>query len=491
MVGGNRNAPSVLIVVFDGLQPAQVTNALMPNLAGFAAQGVTFTNHHPVYPTVTRANAASIVTGLTPGGHGIAANRLIVRDFDPHRVISALEPELAQVKGKTGQAVLAPTLADILARHGEEYVAIGVGTSGNAYLHNPNQAESGGATIHPDFTLPGDLQGELAERFGPWPEEERPNTPRMVHAVDIFTKYILEERRPRVALIWSSEPDKSQHDAGVGTALSNQAVKEADGQFGRLLGWLKESGRGRETDVMVVSDHGYSTINGTVDIDAELREAGFPQVEQPGGVAVAGNGGSALFYVHQRDPGTADNLAEWLMGRPWCGAMVASETVGEISGALPAFLVGAEGLRAPELAVSLRWNGTPNEDGYRGQVYSTGGLVGQGQHGSMSPHELHNVLFARGPSFKRRSRVVAPSGNTDVLPTVLKVLGIEAGDEMDGRVLEEALVGGPRVDRVDWSTELYNAERLLEGGVYRQQIQVSLVENAVYVDQGSSTLGRR
>ena len=57
---------SVLIVVFDGLQPSQVTPELMPNLSALAAEGVTFGNHHPVFPTVTRTNAASMVTGRSP-----------------------------------------------------------------------------------------------------------------------------------------------------------------------------------------------------------------------------------------------------------------------------------------------------------------------------------------------------------------------------------------------------------------------------------------
>ena len=55
---------SVLIFAFDGLQPAQVIPELMPNLSSLAAQGVTFTNHHPVFPSVTRANVASLATGL-------------------------------------------------------------------------------------------------------------------------------------------------------------------------------------------------------------------------------------------------------------------------------------------------------------------------------------------------------------------------------------------------------------------------------------------
>ena len=38
----------VLIVAFDGLQPNQINEDLMPNLYGYLNEGVTFTNHHAV-----------------------------------------------------------------------------------------------------------------------------------------------------------------------------------------------------------------------------------------------------------------------------------------------------------------------------------------------------------------------------------------------------------------------------------------------------------
>jgi hypothetical protein len=75
-----------------------------------------------VFPTVTRTNAASMVTGRYPGGHGLAANTLVVRDFDPDCALPALEPQLAQVARKTGRMLLAPMLSDILCRHGQEYL---------------------------------------------------------------------------------------------------------------------------------------------------------------------------------------------------------------------------------------------------------------------------------------------------------------------------------------------------------------------------------
>lgn len=482
---------SVLIVVFDGLQPAQVNPDLMPNLSALADQGVTFANHHPVFPTVTRANASSMVTGVAPGSHGLAANTLVVRDFDPHRAIPAMEPQLAQVAQETGRVLLAPTLGQILSEHGMEYVAVGVGTSGNAYLQNPTAAQSGGATIHPNFTLPYSLQEDIIARFGAWPEETRPNIPRMAQAVRIMTEYILAERMPTVSLIWSSEPDKTQHYAGVGSAESNAAIKATDEQFGILMGCLQRTGRNADTDVLVVSDHGYSTISALVNVEALAREAGFPSGGEPGGVVVAHNGGSVLFYTDSGDRDTAERLAEWLMEQEWCGTVTVSDDLSGIPGTLPGSLVGNGGPRGPDITVSFRWDSGANSAGYHGQVYSTSGGRGEGQHGSMSKFEMRNVLFAWGPSFKQELRLDTPTGNIDLAPTILKILGIVHHHRMDGRVLEEALGQGPDAAEVSWSRELHSTERRLSEKMFRQQIKLSRVGDTTYVDEGNSTLGWR
>ena len=481
----------VLVVVFDGLQPAQVNKTLMPNLAAFAASGVTFANHHAVYPSVTRANASSMVTGRHPGGHGISANTLLVPEYDPNNPMPALEPQLELLARKTGRVLLAPTLAEVLSRNGQEYVAIGVGTSGNAYLHNPNAGTCGGATIHPDFALPRPLHEDIIARFGPWPAESRPNTPRMAHAVRILTEYILPERQPSVALIWSSEPDKSQHDGGVGSELSDTAVAEADAEFGKILHWLAENGEPGGTNVMVVSDHGYSTITDTINVEALVRQAGFPAGGEPGGVVVANNGGAVLFYSSPWDRETVVSLVAWLMSQPWCGNLTVAERAGSIPGTLPAALVGGEGLRAPDVAMSFRWSPNANPAGYAGAIFSTGGVPGQGQHGSMGRSELHNILFARGPGFKDNLVVNVPSGNIDLAPTILELLGLPSVEGTEGRVLGEALSGGPDTAEVEWFSDLHSTDCSVGEKVYRQQIRLSRVGDTVYVHEGDSSLGFR
>ena len=118
-----------------------------------------------------------------------------------------------------------------------------------------------------------------------------------------MTEYILPERKPAVSLIWSSEPDKSQHDDAVGSDLSNTAIIEADVQFGNLLTWLEQTGRAADTDVLVISDHGYSTITQTVNVEALLREAGFPPGGETGGVVVAQQWGFGPVLHRRQWPG--------------------------------------------------------------------------------------------------------------------------------------------------------------------------------------------
>ena len=470
---------SIVIVAFDGLQPAQVTSELMPNLARFAAEGVTFTNNHAVFPTVTRINAASMVTGMHPGRHGLMANTLVVRDFDPYLAFSALEPMLAKLAKKTGRVLLQPTLADILSGGGSEYIAVGTGTSGNAYVHNPNADRSGGATIHPEFCLPYGLHDEIVARFGTWPDAGVTNVEKLARAVDITTMYVLPERRPAVCFVWFSEPDHAQHAHGVGSEVASQAIREADEQFGRLLSHLNG-----DTDVFVISDHGYSTVKEVVDIVDLVREAGFPEGDRPGGVVVAPNGGSALFYTHGGEQEVADRLAAWLMAQPWCGALMASEAVAGIDGTVAASVAGMQGERTPELAMSFRWDSEVNAAGYAGHAYSTSLGPGQGQHGSMSRHETHNVLFARGPSFKQALTIDNPTGNIDLAPTISNILGLSGGEGMDGRVLYEALRDGPEPASVQWRTETHEAHSSVDGGVYRQYVKVSSVGDTTYVDEG-------
>ena len=470
--------PAVLIFAIDGLQPSQVTDELMPNLAAFASGGVFFDNHHPVYPSVTRVNAASIMTGCYPGRHGLVGNTLVIREYDRTRAFSALVDELSVVVEKTGRLLFRPTLAEIISGHGKKFVTVGTGSSGNTFVHNPKPNAGHGRSIHPEFTIPADLGASIVERFGEWGERTDPDYGRNEYATRVLTEYAMDDCD--LAIYWCDEPDHAQHAAGVNSDLGKQALAVADNAFGKVIEHLDENGLRNETDIMIVSDHGYSTSRGLIGIESLVKR------ECPVSVVVGTNGASVLFWVPDRNTGAVDQLAEWLMRQPWCGAITVPRAHGGIEGALPARLVGQEGERSPDLTMSFTWDSESNEVGVPGLAHTAGQPVGQGDHGSLSKHEMRNTLIAGGPSFKSGIHMDSPTGNVDLAPTALRILGLPGGESMDGRVLEEALDGGPDPDSVESNTETFSAERELGHARYRQEITTTSVGKTTYVDQGSA-----
>lgn len=485
---------SIIIVAFDGLQPSQVTPSRMPNLWEMGSQGVVFQNHHSVFPTMTRVNVASIQTGCYPGRHGLAANKIVSREFDPTRILNLNRPDLTEMADATGALLFAPTMGEILASNNMEYVAVGIGGVGNAFLQHPHAARVGGASIYRRFTIPDDLHAMILSRFGSWPDGPDPESgpsglaisALMEHGIKVLTQYVLAERESALSLFWCGEPDFSQHTEGVGSQQAERSLWDSDREFGRLLDWLHDTGREFDTDVIVLSDHGYSSVKGGLDIEALLFDSGFPTGDKPGGVLSVSNGGAVIFYVHQREEETVDKLAKWLMKQPWCGALVAPSAVGSVDGVLPASLVGAEGPRAPDLVMSMDWDSQSTGGDYFGRIYSTNDY--RGDHGSLSMQEVNNVMVARGPSFKKGIVSRTPSSNVDVAPTVLRILGLAGGDDMDGRALEEALVGGPKDSEVKWDTVVHEAIRECGVGTYRQKIAVSSVGSALYPDYGDAII---
>jgi hypothetical protein len=93
-------------------------------------------------------------------------------------------------------------------------------------------------------------------------------------------------------------------------------------------------------------------------------------------------------------------------------------------------------------------------------------------------------LVAAGPDIKKGLISDVPSGNIDLAPTILWLLGVEPLQPMDGRVLHEALIPSkapaPKV-----SDKKLEASRDL--GLFRwsQYLKVSEVNGTVYFDEGN------
>ena len=474
----------IILAVFDGLQPAQINSVDTPNLFRVSQNGAFFENHHPVFPSVTRVNAASMVTGVNPGKHWLAGNSFVARDYDDSKVIPALNVQLSEIRNAGLEVLGVPTLQEIISEKNMEYVAIGVGTSGNAYVHNPLADVYGGATIHPEFTIPHRLHKELEGLFGGWPEEQLPNTPRYKKAVDIFIEYVLGRINPEVALIWSSEPDKSQHASGVGSDAAQAALRQADAEFGRIMEYISTSSQHQNSDLMILSDHGYSTITEVIDIETLLESSNLAGSD---GWLLAQNGGCVLFYLkNQEDIYLVPELVEWLSGQVWCGTLCASERLGEVKGTIPLSSIMNEGKRSADIIMSFHWDSSDNVDGYAGHVFSTGGAKNLGQHGSISLHEMNNTLICSGPTFLEGEKILSPTGNTDILPTILSILGEELPAHVEGRILEESFKGSD--NEIISEMKIHEASLSTEFGTYSQEITISSVGQTQYIEEGRSWL---
>ena len=182
-----------------------------------------------------------------------------------------------------------------------------------------------------------------------------------------------------------------------------------------------------------------------------INAAGFKSGAGPGEgvdlVVVPGN--AAGIWMQSDDEGLRTNVVEWLRAQDWCGPLF---TRGGIAGSLSLEDVSIAHRRAPDIAFAFRYSHDANAHGAIGltphdAVYPAGG----GNHGGLSPFELHNVLTLGGSAFKSGERIEAPAGNIDGAPTVLSLLGVEMAQQVDGRILKEALQGGGRTTDVDGS----------------------------------------
>ena len=110
--------------------------------------------------------------------------------------------------------------------------------------------------------------------------------------------------------------------------------------------------------------------------------------------------------------------------------------------------------------------------------------AGEGTHATLSRFDMHNTLIAAGPDFHRGKMTDLPSGNVDLAPTILRILGIKPPQQLDGRVLSEAMVN---IDMPGLKPETKTIEAIKDfpSGTWRQSLQTSRVGSTIYLDEGN------
>jgi predicted AlkP superfamily pyrophosphatase or phosphodiesterase len=303
----------VIVFVWDGMRPDSISEADTPHLAALARRGTWFTDNHSSYPTLTMMNAAAFASGAFSGKSGFYGNE-IYRPGAPARTSSGSEYDLDDPvftedvgilkqldANQDGHLLLIGTLFQAAQRAGLRTAA--VGKVGPAFL----QDYKGGSilidekTVLPlefahelqaaHYALPADApfafpNGGLRLAAGNGDPTFRPRGVKMTDKVtvdpsdahgsppaaanrylmSVFLDYILPQKRPDLAFVWLRNPDTTEHDYGPGSPNYHDALKAQDDLLGKLEDKLAELGLAATTDLIVVSDHGHSTVSGPLDI---------------------------------------------------------------------------------------------------------------------------------------------------------------------------------------------------------------------------------
>ena len=498
-----------LVIVIDGLRPDSVTAGETPNLAQLRREGVNFTNSHAVFPTVTRANAAAIGTGVYPARNGIFGNSLYVRAVDPSRAFGNDDHRnLLRLDAVTGgRMLMAKSLAEILAERGKTLAVISSGSTGGTLLINPRGPQGVGVLVNgywepgTRIAFPDAINQALLRRF---PAAPRPGGARDSYIAPVnwtqrvLNEFLLPDVKPDVVINWITEPDHTQHAFGAGSPEARAAIRDVDREIGLLLERLRQLNMADRTNIIVVSDHGFGQETFGVNVTDALVQAGLKSGPDSDDVVIASSGQAMALHVRDRDVTRIASIIRFLQRQPWTGVLFTAGRPGEaapIAGREPgtfalelAHLGQAE--RGPDIVLTFPWDSSANAFGVAGTNHAAAQTSGpisgaDAGHGALSPWTIRNTFMAWGVDFKRGTTVNAPSSNVDIVPTLLALMNLERDIDMssfDGRVLDEAFANGPDGEQVPVQVRTHIVET--DNGTYRAALQVTELGRQLYIDKG-------
>jgi len=527
---------NVVLFVADGLRFRMVDDRTAPTMAAMAREGVSLRNSHALFPTFTTANAAGLATGHMPGDTGDFANT-IYAGFEVPAARNSQTPFLENdaVLGDmddhfSGDYLNEATILKLARDKG--YSTASIGKVGPALIFDPTE-RSGNQTILVDDATGGPkgiaLSAQMTERLkasglplaapsrGANAAAGNVSTPGTLSAnvvqqdyfVAVTTRVVLpmfkERNKPFVLVFWSRDPDGTQHNQGdslnallpgINGPTSIAAIRNADDNLARIRSALDELGLLDATDIMVTSDHGFSTISkesqtsstvkmsfpdtlpghlplGFVALDL-ARTLNLPLMDPDdeykiigdgrhtklgnaliGGdrnkpkVVVATNGGSDLIYLPDGERAMAKQVVDALLAQDYVSGLFVDSKLGKFPGTLSLDDISLEGTALtphPAIAVSFRSFDTVCGEPVlcTVEVADTVLQQGQGMHGSFSRADTWNFMAMQGPDFKSQFVDPAPASNTDVARTIAHLMQLDVNDKgkLFGRVLSEALPNG-------------------------------------------------
>lgn len=404
----------------DGLCTDWISPERTPVLARLSAQGIRCAEHRAVFPSVTRASAASVATGCRPIRHGLHGNRmgliedgrLVVRDVGPPDFRDHMRKAL-------GRTLRVPTMAQRVAKHGG-FVAYSNVSPGAAYFLDPDEhgevrhrAGSNGppGVEVPPLPIKAGLDGDTA-------------------MAELFCREALRESPRAISVMWFGDPDLTMHNAAIGSPTHMAALKQIDmlvGQVAETVDALRA--KGDDILLAVGSDHGHETVGFGINVAQWLDDNGFGKLREAGQMAFATQGTAALLYAIGDGIAAVPDVLAKLKAAPWVEGIATGIELEKL-GVMP-----EGGLVA---GISLARNPEPNAFDVAGQRWASFNSsefkgIGYGQHGGWGPDETRPFLILSHPGCAPK-RHTERTSLIDIAPTFLTFLGLPT-DGMEGKAV--------------------------------------------------------
>jgi arylsulfatase A-like enzyme len=530
---------NVILFVPDGLRGRIVTPQTAPAMAELRDKGVHFKNSHSLFPTFTTANASAMATGHYLGDSGDFSNTIytgypvaaaggtvtpflesdpVLHDVDEHFGGDYLNEEtilkIARAKGYSTAAIgkLGPTLifdhTDKIGADGLHSIVIDDSTGGKGGV--PLSDEMKAALAKANLPLEAPSRGDNAKAGDSKTAGTTvPNTKQQAYFTDVAAKVVLPmfkaRNKPFVMVVWSRDPDGSQHNngdslntvtPGINGPTSLAGIKNADDNLAQLRKALDDLGLAATTNIIVSSDHGFSTISkesktspsvkntypdtpkdflpmGFLAIDlaktldlplfdpndknAAVADNAYPKAgngllgKDPAkpDLVVATNGGSDLIYLPNKDKKLAERTVKALLDQDYVSGIFVDDKLGRFPGTVEMSQLGLKGKAVtpnPSIVVNFRsyTTGCDEPTNCSVEIADTVLRQGQGMHGSFGRGDTLNFTAAIGPDFKAGYIDPLPVSNADIGKTIAQLMNLRAtaNGGLEGRVMSEALPGG-------------------------------------------------
>lgn len=428
----------VVLVSIDGLAASYLDDprAKLPTLRKLMAEGARAEGMITSFPSVTWPSHTSLVTGVHPARHGVIGNNAWDREHS-RGVTYIGDPDLTK-----DQAIRVPTLYDLAHAAGLKCGSVIWPCSNGAKTLDWVIPDSNRQDIHDRYTTRG-LADELAQagidisQLGTWGWNKQYSTERDI----VYTRvanHLLKEHGVNLLLVHLITPDGVEHAFGPHTVEAYQAVAESDERIAEIWHTLQQPPLAGRSALFIVSDHGFAPYAKLIRPNVLLKELDLIATDSEGKVTgrqawCVPQGGAAFIYIldQPRQAELTRRLQEKLAAVEGVAAVLQPDQFVKMG--LPRPEANAE---APHLVLTTGPGYSFDGSLAAPLIADAGGLRGSHGH-DPAPAYMHATFIAAGAGIKPGVRLKSIS-NTDVAPTIARLLGLEMKDA-DGRVLDEIL----------------------------------------------------